>query len=653
MSDAVVRPTYAFEGFQLDAQHRVLSRASGEPIPLAPKVFDTLLYFVERPGQLIAKRDLLEAIWPHVVVEENNLNQAISTLRRALGETPGTHRFIVTEPGRGYRLVAPVTTISPSRAEAAAPNDGETAATRTLEVKSGWPHYAAAVLAVLALAGAWAWLADRGPPAGSIARESARNDGAVRAVLPNSVAVLPLANLTPGPDQAAYADGMHAEIIHQLGNLRNVNVIAREAVLHNVGNLSLAELARDLGVQSILTGTFQYVNGRVRVSMQLVDPASNRNVWGQVYEEAFEDVFSVQADIATRVAEALGAQLTAEEQRRMEMRPTTSGEAYAIYLLALNHDNSFRRNDALSQLERAVEIDPAFSLAYGKLALLYALSLFDQIGPAFPIAPSELVRRVSENAQTALNLDPESGSAYTALGVLNSQLWRWSEAEARYATGFASNPNDLELLNYYAFFQSSRGQYREAIPMAKRILELSPPASNAGSLSSLWAAHVYSGNVDAALEVLNDALTIDPADRGARLNLGFINARRGDTEGAARAFRRFEESTEGRRHPTNTAGLAYGYSRIGYADEAKRLFEEIESVADERSIGASTWVLAYLAIGAEQQALEWFDRLLEKIENHEPDAGWFNSMVIKHNHTGDPVLEEARFKERRDRIRGT
>jgi TolB-like protein/Flp pilus assembly protein TadD len=520
-------------------------------------------------------------------------------------------------------------------------------------VKSGWPHYAAAVLAVLALAGAWAWLADRGPPAGSIARESARNDGAVRAVLPNSVAVLPLANLTPGPDQAAYADGMHAEIIHQLGNLRNVNVIAREAVLHNVGNLSLAELARDLGVQSILTGTFQYVNGRVRVSMQLVDPASNRNVWGQVYEEAFEDVFSVQADIATRVAEALGAQLTAEEQRRMEMRPTTSGEAYAIYLLALNHDNSFRRNDALSQLERAVEIDPAFSLAYGKLALLYALSLFDQIGPAFPIAPSELVRRVSENAQTALNLDPESGSAYTALGVLNSQLWRWSEAEARYATGFASNPNDLELLNYYAFFQSSRGQYREAIPMAKRILELSPPASNAGSLSSLWAAHVYSGNVDAALEVLNDALTIDPADRGARLNLGFINARRGDTEGAARAFRRFEESTEGRRHPTNTAGLAYGYSRIGYADEAKRLFEEIESVADERSIGASTWVLAYLAIGAEQQALEWFDRLLEKIENHEPDAGWFNSMVIKHNHTGDPVLEEARFKERRDRIRGT
>src|SRR5918993_4584097 len=108
MNDTVVQPTYAFEGFRLDAQHRVLSRANGEPIPLAPKVFDTLLYFVERPGQLIAKRELLDAIWPHVVVEENNLNQVISGLRRVLGETAGEHRFIVTAPGHGYRFVAEV-----------------------------------------------------------------------------------------------------------------------------------------------------------------------------------------------------------------------------------------------------------------------------------------------------------------------------------------------------------------------------------------------------------------------------------------------------------------------------------------------------------------------------------------------------------------
>ncbi len=171
------------------------------------------------------------------------------------------------------------------------------------------------------------------------------------------------------------------------------------------------------------------MDGRIRVNVQLVDPTSNSNVWTQDYEERFEDVFAVQADIATRVAAALGAELTVAERRRMEMRPTRSGEAYAIYLLALNHQNSDRRLDALSQLERAVEIDPAFPLAYGMLALLYARALIDELGgPAASIAPAELERRVSENAQAALKLDPDSGAAHAALANMHGLFWRWSEA---------------------------------------------------------------------------------------------------------------------------------------------------------------------------------------------------------------------------------
>ena len=164
---------------------------------------------------------------------------------------------------------------------------------------------------------------------------------------------------------------------------------------------------------------------------------------------------------------------------------------------------------------------------------------------------------------------------------------------------------------------------------------------------------MYSGNVDAALDVIDEQLTIDPAHLPARINLGYVNARRGNAEDAARAFRRVEEYTEGRRSPNLTAGLAYGYARSGYAKEAMALVQQIQNVADERSIGAGTWALAYLAIGAEPQALEWLDILLDKIENHEPDTGWFNLMTIKHNVSGDPVLEEPRFKERRDRIRGS
>jgi DNA-binding winged helix-turn-helix (wHTH) protein/Tol biopolymer transport system component len=111
------QPVYAFEGFRLDTQRRVLFGLDGDPIPLTPRVFDALLYFIERSGQLLTKEQLLEDLWPNVIVEEHNLNKTVSELRRVLGETPGEHRFIVTKPGRGYRFVAAVSTASSTAGE--------------------------------------------------------------------------------------------------------------------------------------------------------------------------------------------------------------------------------------------------------------------------------------------------------------------------------------------------------------------------------------------------------------------------------------------------------------------------------------------------------------------------------------------------------
>jgi eukaryotic-like serine/threonine-protein kinase len=163
MNGSGERLIYGFAGFRLDAQHRVVVRDNGEPIPLAPKVFDTLLYFVERPGQLLEKQELLEAIWPNVVVEENNLNQSISTLRRVLGEHPGEHRFIVTEPGRGYRFVASVQTLPPlpqDESPGVEPvQDGHAAAGRARVFSARTTVYVASALlaAVALLLVPWYW----------------------------------------------------------------------------------------------------------------------------------------------------------------------------------------------------------------------------------------------------------------------------------------------------------------------------------------------------------------------------------------------------------------------------------------------------------------------------------------------------------------
>ncbi|HLF10233.1 MAG TPA: SUMF1/EgtB/PvdO family nonheme iron enzyme [Gammaproteobacteria bacterium] len=162
MKDSGGRPTYILDGFHVDAQHRVLSHADGEAIPLAPKVFDTLLYFVEHPGELLDKRTLLDAIWPSVVVEENNLNQAVSALRRVLGEHPGEHRFIVTEPGRGYRFVATVTRLDaePALAEREAPMQSRPSSrSRKLNYVLG----GLATAVVVATAALWALNRDSAP----------------------------------------------------------------------------------------------------------------------------------------------------------------------------------------------------------------------------------------------------------------------------------------------------------------------------------------------------------------------------------------------------------------------------------------------------------------------------------------------------------
>jgi len=155
VNDPVRQSVYVFEGFRLDAQRRVLFGVDGKPIELTPRLFDTLLYFVERSGQLLTKEQLLEALWPNVIVEEHNLNKTVSELRRVLGEKPGQHKFIVTKPGRGYWFVADVAVASPSH-EIPQPSLAPSAARprgRWLSWAAGGFGVALAAIVLLALRG--------------------------------------------------------------------------------------------------------------------------------------------------------------------------------------------------------------------------------------------------------------------------------------------------------------------------------------------------------------------------------------------------------------------------------------------------------------------------------------------------------------------
>jgi TolB-like protein/DNA-binding winged helix-turn-helix (wHTH) protein len=297
---------YEFGDFRLEPAHRQLVGPGGA-VSLTEKPFDALVHLVEHAGEPISRNALLKAVWPKTIVTCNNLTQAIYALRGVLGK-----EYIATLPGRGYQFVGEVRRVARVSGEAAREDDTDGSAilglsqTNTAGIvappapaASLWPRAAAAF--VIGLVGLVAFSSFDADP---------RTEQP--SVLPSSIAVLPLINLTPDPDNAYYAAGIHEEILNRLSKLRSLNVISRTSVLRYGENKPpIPEIARQLNVQNVLEGSVRFVGGQIRVAMRLIDGRSDRQLWADTYDANFGDVFGMQSDIATHVAHAMSLEFSA------------------------------------------------------------------------------------------------------------------------------------------------------------------------------------------------------------------------------------------------------------------------------------------------------------------------------------------------------
>ena len=249
-------------------------------------------------------------------------------------------------------------------------------------------------------------------------------------LLPNSVAVLPLANLSPRAEDAYFAAGIHDEILNQLVKLKSLNVIARTSVLQYANtSKTIQEIGRELGVQTVLEGSVRYADERVLVTAQLIDAATNVHLWSESYERPFSNIFAIQADVAMSVANALRAEFTAEEQESLERLPTSSLEAYELYLTA--QDSSLSPNGqvaAIEALEKALALDPAFVQAWVLKANLHG----------FRAQTASAARYVAEDeamvaaAARAVELAPEMPEAQVLLAAAHGRRGEWLAAEAAF-----------------------------------------------------------------------------------------------------------------------------------------------------------------------------------------------------------------------------
>jgi adenylate cyclase len=285
-------------------------------------------------------------------------------------------------------------------------------------------------------------------PAGPVpaaAIEDARPSAQAPRVLRNSVAVLPLDNLSPNPDDAYFAAGIHEEILNYLAKIKDLSVIARTSVKKYAGSdKSIAEIAAELNVGTVMEGSVRYAGDRVRVTAQLIDAATEEHLWSEVYERHLADVFAIQADIAEQIASAMQSELSAAEKEYIETSPTTgSADAHALYLqsqaLFAQGDTAIAattppgvRAQIQSRLDRVIALDPDFANAYAMKALLHAVSrIYDPIDKDYWLERCvELKAAVHVNAEKALSLNDSIGLPHFALALHEQLSGRGTESAA-------------------------------------------------------------------------------------------------------------------------------------------------------------------------------------------------------------------------------
>jgi len=468
-------------------------------------------------------------------------------------------------------------------------------------------------------------------------------------VLPNSIAVLPLTNLSPDPDDAYFAAGIHEEILNQLARIGKLSVISRTSMLRYANSgLSIPEIADELNVEAVLEGSVRYANDRVRVSAQLIDAELDEQLWSEVYERDLADIFAIQSDIATNIARALEAEFSPAERREIEQVLTESAEAYALYLRAISAARSLGGSEAAhTLLDRAIEIDPGFARAYGTKARLYADSVVNTArGPGVANESRQAIeQQVRMYVRLAFELDPRDVAARDALRDLSLQTWRWSEFEQ------AVEPEDeANLTSAQVWVYAWMGRPGEAIRLGELHAKLNP--QDALAHLSLAIVHAYAGDRASSMRSLQAALEIAPASPLIQPWVAYNEVALGNVENALRELRLLEQLLGDNRLSLYLPGLAYAYSRIGQRRDVDRLYEEIQTRANETNFGAGGWATIYLAIGDEQRALEQLELVAEKARNHEPDQGTINVMNVKMNFLADPTLEQPEFVEVLARIRG-
>ncbi|HEU4510370.1 MAG TPA: winged helix-turn-helix domain-containing protein [Pyrinomonadaceae bacterium] len=549
---------YEFKGFRLEAAQRRLLH-NGQAVPLKPKILDLLLLLVQMRGRLVEKDELMKEIWPNTIVEENNITVSMSILRKTLGEDRAGRQFIETVPGRGYRFVADVKIILPEQANAQ--ESPKAAAASAVELEP-------------------------------------------RETPIDSLAVLPLRNISKDPNSEYLSEGITESIINTLSRISKLRVLAPSTVFRFKGkDVDPQEIGQLLKVRAVMLGRVMQLGEKLVIRSELVNVADGSLIWGEQYDRTLSDLLSTQDEIARAITESLKLKLTRQDQIRLSKRYTANTEAYNLYLRGRYFWNRYDKEWVLKSIEafeQAIRIDASYALAYTGIADAYfRLSNLHA-------SPLEVLPKAKEAALKAVEIDNDLAEAHSSLGLLRVYYDHdWTAAEREFTRALELNP-DLTLAHQrYGTYLKLMGRFDESFAHYKQALELDPFSLQINI--NLATIHYLKGDTDVAITHLKKTLELEPNYMPTHFVLGNAYIQQGNWADAIAEFeliyRRDDEAY------LALGFLGYCHAMAGRRAEAESLRNILQDVSRRKYVSPYGIIIICVALGQIDQAMELFEQL--------------------------------------------
>jgi serine/threonine-protein kinase len=425
----------------------------------------------------------------------------------------------------------------------------------------------------------------------------------------NSIAVLPFLNISADPENEYFCDGLSEEILNALSHISGLKVAARTSAFSFKGTKTdIEEIARKLGVTSVLEGSVRKAGNRIRISVQLTNAADGYHIWSERYDRELSDIFDIQDEITLAVVDSLKLQLLSDGRSKLLKRYTDNPEAYSLYLQGRffwNKRTTEATQKAIEYYHQAIALDRNYALAYSGLADCYTTSGFAYDLGSLPAV--EVISLAKYAALKAIEIDNSLAEAHTSLAYAKHLFdWDWEGAERGFRDALRLNPNYANAHHWYAHLLTALGRLDEALCESERALDLD--RVSAVMNNHLGWHYMYARDYDAAISQFNHTLLLDPGFVLAHWYLGITFALTGSYSKAADAYRK---ATAGENEDLIIrADAAHFFAVSGQTEKARKELKELEEIAETQYVSSFGLAMICAGLGEDDRAFKYFDEAL-------------------------------------------